>query len=61
MDHKASTLEQLSKHGAAISQKNALVGFDAHHHPTTPRPEVPPDSLTNHKFEQTISAVATTE
>lgn len=28
MDHKASTLEQLSKHGAAISQKNALVGFD---------------------------------
>jgi len=28
MDHKASTLEQLSKNGAAISQKNILVGFD---------------------------------
>ena len=28
MDHKALTLEQLSKHGSEISQKNALVGFD---------------------------------
>lgn len=28
MDHKALTLEQLSKHGAEISQKSALVGFD---------------------------------
>lgn len=28
MDHKALTLEQLSKHGSEVSQKNALVGFD---------------------------------
>ncbi|MCB1123720.1 MAG: carbohydrate kinase family protein, partial [Verrucomicrobiae bacterium] len=28
MDHKALTLEQLSKHASKVSQKNALVGFD---------------------------------
>ena len=28
MDHKALTLKELSKHGAHISQKHAMVGFD---------------------------------